>query len=65
LPLTALPLIVACLALLLITLAFVRERHLRVALQALLTRLLQHWRPHASKQNLGDIDHAGDSDRRL
>lgn len=65
LPTTMIPLTVACLALLLITLAFVRERHLRVALQALLTRLLQHWRPHAPNQDTAGPGRAGDSDRRL
>ena len=64
-PLTTLPLIVACVALLLITLAFVRERQLRIALQALLVRFLQHWRPHARNQGSLGPDRAGDSDRRL
>lgn len=64
-PLTTLPLIVACLALLLLTLAFVRERHLRIALQALLTRFLQHWRPHATTQDPRCPDRASDTNRRL
>ena len=46
-------LLTACLsfALLLTVIAFVRERKLRLALKRILNRLLNHWRPHAQKDD--------------
>lgn len=58
-PITMIPLIAACLTAALVTLALVRERHLRLALQALLARLLQHWRCNAKNTpSSADRDHA-------
>jgi hypothetical protein len=45
-----------------LTVALVRERRLRRALQALLRRLLFHWRSHGKTINAADAHAGGDAD---
>jgi hypothetical protein len=55
----------ASLALLLAIVALTKERRLRLALQDVLRRLIQHWRSHAHHQNQTDSDSRSvDIDRR-